>query len=172
METAYLSAFSMAVVPLAESGLLLSTMPGPCSRRFSGRCSKGQGALEKHSSCTAQDYYGRTPLHSVVLHAHEKVIKELFDYGVDTSTTDFKGRTALHVGAQGYSPGVLRLLLEKGADIAARDGESMTTLHFAHQKGVERTVDCLIEKGANTEAESIYGLTPEMLYSLRAYSQQ
>ena len=96
---------------------------------------------------------------------------ELFDYGVDTSTTDFKGRTALHVGAQGYSPGVLRLLLEKGAEIAAGDGEGMTTLHFAYQKGVERAVDCLIEKGANTEADSIYGLIPEMLYSLSAYSQ-
>ena len=105
--------------------------------------------LEKHTSCTARDYYGRTPLHSVVPDGHEEVVKELLDYRVDTSTTDFKGRTALHLAAQGYSLGVLRLLLERGADMAARDSEGMTPLHFAYQKGVTRMIDCLIEKGAN-----------------------
>jgi ankyrin repeat protein len=47
-----------------------------------------------------RDYYGRTPLHSAVLDGHEEVVKELLDYGVDTSTTDFKGRTALHLAAR------------------------------------------------------------------------
>ncbi|CZR52893.1 uncharacterized protein PAC_02770 [Phialocephala subalpina] len=127
--------------------------------------------LEKHTPCTAQDYYGRTPLQLAVLDGHEEVAKELLDHRVDTSTTDFKRRTALHLAAHGYSLGVLRLLLERGADIAARDGEGMTPLHLAYQKGVTRMIDCLIEKGANTEAKAIYGLTPEMLHPLSAYSK-
>jgi ankyrin repeat protein len=125
--------------------------------------------LEKHTPCTAQDYYGRTPLHLAVLDGHEEVVKELLDHGVDISTTDFKGRTALHLAAQGYSLGALTLLLERGADMAARDGEGMTPLHFAYQKGVTRMIDCLIEKGANKEAKAIYGVTPEMLHPLSAY---
>ena len=127
--------------------------------------------LEKHTPCTAQDYYGRTPLHFAVLDGHEEMAKELLDHGVDTSTTDFKGRTILYLAAHGYSLGVLRLLLERGADIAARDGEGMTPLHLAYQKGVTRMIDCLIEKGANTDAKAIYGLTPEMLHPLSAYSK-
>lgn len=127
--------------------------------------------LEKHTPCTAQDYYGRTPLHLAVLDGHEEVVKELLDYGVDTSTADFKGWTALHLAAQGYSLGVLRLLLERGADMAARDGEGMTPLHFAYQKGVTRMIDCLVEKGANREVKAIYGLTPEMLHPLSDHSK-
>jgi ankyrin repeat protein len=70
-----------------------------------------------------------------VLDGLEEMVKELLDYGVDTSTADFKGRTALYLTTQGYSLGVLRLFLEGAADIAARDGEIMTPLHFANQKG-------------------------------------
>ncbi|PMD52992.1 ankyrin repeat protein [Hyaloscypha bicolor E] len=81
---------------------------------------------------------------------YEEVVKELLDYGVDTSTTDFKGQTALHLTTQRYSLGILRLLLERGADMAARDGEGMTPLYFAYQKGVTRMIDCLLEKGANS----------------------
>jgi ankyrin repeat protein len=73
--------------------------------------------------------------------------------------------------AKDYSLGVLTLLLERGADMAARDGEGMTPLHFAYQKGVTRIIDCLIEKGASREAKAIYGLTPEMLHPLSAYSE-
>jgi ankyrin repeat protein len=125
--------------------------------------------LEKHTPCTAQDYYGRTLLHLAVLDGYEEVVKELLDHGVDISTTDFKGRTALHLAAQGYSLGALTLLLERGADMAARDSEGMTPLHFAYQKGVTRIIDYLIEKGANKEAKAIYGVTPEMLHPLSAY---
>jgi ankyrin repeat protein len=126
--------------------------------------------LEKNTPCTAQDYYGRTPLHSVVLDGHEGVVKELLDHGVDTSTTDFKGRTSLHLAAQGYSLGILRLLLERGADMAARDGEGMTPLHFAYQKGVTRMIDFLIEKGASKDTKTMYGVSPEMLHPLSVYS--
>jgi len=129
-----------------------------------GDALKVKELLEINTPCTAQDYYGRTPLHSAVLDGHEEVVKELLDHRVDTSTTDFKGQTALHLAAKGYSLGALRLLLEGGADIAARDGEGMTPLHFAYQRGVTRMIDCLIEKGANTEAKAIYGLTPDMLH--------
>jgi hypothetical protein len=59
--------------------------------------------LEKHTPYTAQDYYGKTPLHLAVLEGYEEVVKELLDHGVDTATTDFKGRTALHLAARGYS---------------------------------------------------------------------
>jgi len=76
-----------------------------------------------------------------VLDGHKEVIKELLDYGADTSTTDFKGRTALHLAAQRYSLDVLRLLPERGAGMVARDGEGMTPLHFAYQTGVTRIID-------------------------------
>lgn len=136
-----------------------------------GNVLKVRELLEKHTSCTTPDYYGRTPLHSAVLDGHEEVVKALLDHGVDTSTTDFKGQTALHLAVRGYSLGVLRLLLERGADMAARDGEGMTPLHLAYQKGVTRIIDCLIEKGANREAKAICGLTPEMLHPLSASSK-
>jgi hypothetical protein len=68
-----------------------------------GDVHKVKELLEKHTPCTAQDYYGRTPLHLAVLEGHEEVVKELLGHGVDTSTADFKGRTALHFAAHGYS---------------------------------------------------------------------
>merc|ERR1712230_117721 len=95
-----------------------------------GDVQKVKELLEKHTPCTAQDYYGRTPLHLAVLEGHEEVVKELLGHGVDTSTADFKGRTALHLAAQRYSLGVLTLLLDRGADMTARDGEGMTPLHL------------------------------------------
>jgi ankyrin repeat protein len=141
------------------------------STASAGDALKVKKLLEKQTPRTAQDYYGRTPLHSAVLDGHGELVEELLDHGVDTSTTDFKGQTALHLAAKGYSPGVLVLLLERGADMAARDCEGMTPLHLAYQKGVIRMIDCLIEKGANREAKAIYGLTPEMLHPLSAYSE-
>jgi len=53
--------------------------------------------LEKNTPCTAPDCYSRTPLYSAVLDRHERVVKELLDYKVNTSTTDFKGRTSLYL---------------------------------------------------------------------------
>jgi ankyrin repeat protein len=106
-----------------------------------------------------------------VLEEHEEMVKKLLEYGVNISDTDFKGQTALYLAIKGYSLGVLRLLLERGADMAAQDGEGMMPLYLIYQKGITRIIDCLIEKGANTEAKAIYGLTPEMLHSLSAYSK-
>jgi hypothetical protein len=40
--------------------------------------------LEKHTSCTEQDFYGRPPLHLAVQFGRGGVVKELLDYGVDT----------------------------------------------------------------------------------------
>ncbi|KAH7308335.1 ankyrin repeat-containing domain protein [Rhexocercosporidium sp. MPI-PUGE-AT-0058] len=74
-----------------------------------GDVQKVKELLEKHTPCTAQDYYGRTPLHLAVLEGHEEVVKELLSHGVDTSTADFKGRTALHLAAHGYSLDVSKL---------------------------------------------------------------
>jgi hypothetical protein len=127
--------------------------------------------LEKHTSCTTPDYYGRTPLHSAVLGGHEEVVKELLDHGVDTSAADYKEQTALHLAAQRYSPDILELLLEKGADINARDDEGKTPLHFAYQHGVTKMVDFLLEKGAKRDAKTKHGITPEMLHPLSAYSK-
>jgi ankyrin repeat protein len=77
-------------------------------------------------STAARDYYGRTPLHAAVLSGHQEVVKELLDYGVDTSAVDSKAQTAPHLAAQRYSLKILELLLVGGADEDARDGEGRT----------------------------------------------
>ena len=135
-----------------------------------GDVQKVKELLEKQTCCTAQDYYGRTPLHSAVLGEHREVVRELLDHGVDTSATDSKGQTALHLAAQRYSPAILGLLLDRGADLYTRDHEDMTPLHFTCGKGVTKMIDCLVEKGAKRDAENKYGLTPEMLHPSSTYS--
>ncbi|EDN08102.1 hypothetical protein I7I51_03951 [Histoplasma capsulatum] len=119
--------------------------------------------LDKNINCSAQNFLGRTALHSAALRNHKAVAEILLDCGADASIVDYKKQAPLHIASSSFSLGIAILLVERGADISARDGGGMTPLHLAYQCGTLDTIRYLLEKGADPNAKDVYGFTPEML---------
>ncbi|CAH3113653.1 unnamed protein product [Porites lobata] len=97
-------------------------------------------------------------LHLAVKNGAERIIKLLFENGVNVNATSQPHKfTALHMAVEQDNNGIIQLLLSrKEINVDACDEYGHTPLKLAAEKGNQQTVKWLIEKEADiTKADSV-----------------
>lgn len=116
------------------------------------------------SDVNKRDHYGRTPLHTAIMHNNsDDIIRLLAKTGTDIDATDNEGLTPLHMAIQQNSPTqIIQYFLECGADVNLMDSEGNTALHFAaiykHTNSLE-IVDSIVVECNDINTQNEYGET-------------
>lgn len=120
--------------------------------------------LEAKADCNAQDFSGRTPLHTAIaadaLGAFEILIR---NRATSLNAKSNDGNTPLILAIRNCSDQMMLELINAGADINATDNGQRTALHWAAMVSNLKGLKALIEHGANKDAQDEKEQTPLFL---------
>lgn len=120
--------------------------------------------LEAKADCNAQDFKGRTPLHTAIAAdacgAFEILIR---NRATSLNAKSNDGNTPLILAVRNCADSMMNELLSAGADINATDNAQRTALHWAAMVSNLTGLKALIEHGANKDAQDEKEQTPLFL---------
>jgi ankyrin repeat protein len=139
---------------------------------YGGYASAVAALLNSGVPITAQNSWGRTPLHEACRYGRLEATRLLLRRGAEPDAVDHFGnnRTPLHEAvAPGDGP-IVELLLIYGANIHHRNSWGATPLHMAARMGARDVVKVLLRAGADPAATDYHDRRPEDEAAERNYS--
>jgi len=140
---------------------------GETSLHLAARFSRADAVkrlLEAKADCNAEDFSGRTPLHTAIaadaLGAFEILIR---NRATSLNAKSKDGNTPLILAVRNCSDQMMIELINAGADINATDNSQRTALHWAAMVSNLKGLKILIEHGANKDAQDDREQTPIFL---------
>ncbi|KAK4337150.1 hypothetical protein RND71_043368 [Anisodus tanguticus] len=120
--------------------------------------------LEAKADCNAQDFSGRTPLHTAIAAdacgAFEILIR---NRATQLNAKSNDGNTPLIIAVRNCADSMMNELLLAGADVNASDNAERSALHWAAMVSNLKALKALIEYGANKDAQDEKEQTPLFL---------
>ena len=128
----------------------------------------GKGDLAKLKELTEKnielidekDEHLNTAIFYAAYRGHIKIVKFLFEKGVNINVKNKYGETPFHYASSGGFNDIIEFFLQKGININVQNNSLYTPLHYAIISGKKETVELLISKNADINLKNLHGNTP------------